>query len=89
MIKLLVALTLCGHVSIDKEGYLQQCKNNCILEYTMPYILNSDPKYWKKRFKRALRADYVPPIGYSLYSLPKKEIKRIIEEARLYGIELE
>lgn len=84
----LLSLLLTGSASIDNtEMFLSSL--DCSTFSAMSYILSARPEYWKVRFKRFRQRDYIPPVGSSFYLMPKKQIKKIIDKAAEYGIELE
>lgn len=85
---MIIELLLSGYLS-NREAFLEAMDSDCYSIETLNYVLASNPEHWKARFKRARSKDYQPPVGNSLYYLPEKRIRAIIDTAKKFGVDLE
>lgn len=82
---MLEALLLTGYIQTDPKQEFLNSLNGCD-RTTMQCILDSSPKYWAIRFKRAQQRDYIPMYGGSLYL---RDVKPLKKKAKEYGIDVD
>lgn len=71
------------------ETYINSLDKCYIHRAIMEDILAAKPEYWKQRFKRAIKGEFLAPSNSNtLRFASRKEINEIIKSAAEFGVDL-